>query len=79
MTTDIIAIIAILTLAIVVLGIVFLPYLAAINHVTYDVNQSLITGAIAALSGIISACAVKKLKSPSDPPAIQDQTKKPDV
>jgi hypothetical protein len=62
MTADIIGIIAALTLAALVLGIIILPYLAALHHVTYEVNQAIVTGAIAALSGIISAVAVKKIK-----------------
>jgi hypothetical protein len=72
MTADIIGIIAALTLAVLVLGVVILPYLAAIHHVEYGVNQTIVTGAIAALSGIISAVAVKKIKNnenscPPDP------------
>lgn len=64
-----------MTLAIFVLGVLFLPYLAAVHHVVYDMNQTIVTGVIAALSGIISACAIKKIQKTSCDPsdAIADQ------
>jgi len=62
-TANIIGIIAIVTLSIVVIGSLILPYLAAIHHITYDINATIVTGAIAALSGIISAVAVKKIQN----------------
>lgn len=67
MTADIIGLIAMVTLALVVIGVVLLPYLAAMNHVPYELNQTIITGAIAALSGIISAAALKKIQAPTAP------------
>lgn len=70
MIMDIIAIIAILTLSILILSVTLLPYFAAMNHVTYIVNDQLLTGCIAALSGILSAVAVKKNQCPPNPPAI---------
>lgn len=65
MTADIIGIIAAVTLSFLILGTMILPYLAALNHVTYEVNSTVVTGAIAALSGIISAVAVKKINGPN--------------
>lgn len=67
MTGDIIALIAAVTLMLLVLAVVILPYFAAINHVTYEVNQTIVAGCVAALSGIISAVAVKKINTcPTD-------------
>jgi high-affinity Fe2+/Pb2+ permease len=63
MAANIIGIIAALTLTALVLGILIFPYLAALHHVVYEVNATIITGAIAALSGIISAVAVKKIQN----------------
>jgi hypothetical protein len=68
MTAEIIGIIAAATLAFLILGSMILPFAAALNHVTYEVNTTLITGSIAALSGIISAVAMKKLQNPSSTP-----------
>ena len=62
MTANIIAIIAAVTLSALILGTLILPYLAGLHHFTYTVNEQVVTGAIAALSGIISAIAIKKLK-----------------
>jgi len=65
MTAEIIGIIAAVTLSFLILGTMILPYLAALNHVTYEVNSTVVAGGIAALSGIISAVAVKKINNPS--------------
>jgi hypothetical protein len=75
MTADIIAIIAALTLSAFILGILILPYLAASKHIVYSLDPTVITGVIAALSGIISAVAVKKLNNTCPPDSNQDQKK----
>lgn len=64
---DKIAMIAAFTLSALILGAIVLPFLAAICHVQYEVNQTIVTGAIAALSGIISAVSMKKIND-SKPP-----------
>lgn len=65
MIVDVVLMIAISTLAILILSVTLLPYFAAMNHVTYIVNDQLLTGCMAALSGIISAIVVKKLQTPN--------------
>lgn len=89
MTSDVIGIIAAVTLSVLILGTMILPFLAGLYHITYEINQTIVTGAIAALSGIISAVAVKKLQNnpncpssdaidtPSD--AIQDRKPEQDA
>lgn len=59
--SDKVALIAAFTLSALILGAIVLPFLAALCHVQYEVNQTIVTGAIAALSGIISAVTVKKI------------------
>jgi hypothetical protein len=70
MVANFIAIIAILTLAVLILSVTLLPYFAAMNQVTYIVNDTLLTGCIASLTGIISAMAVKKITE-CKPPEIK--------
>lgn len=72
MAANIIGIIAAVTLSFLILGTMILPYMAALNHVVYEVNGTVVTGAIAALSGIISAVAVRKINNPTSP-ATPDQ------
>ena len=62
-TENIIGILAAVTLSAFILGALILPYLAALHHIVYAVDGQLITVAIAALSGVISAVAVKKLSN----------------
>lgn len=62
---NLIALIAALTLSALVLGILILPLVAALCHVPYEINPTIVTGAIAALSGIISAVAVKQIQNKS--------------
>lgn len=61
MTSDIVALIAAGTLSVLILSTVLLPFIAALYHVPYVINDQVVTGAIAALTGIISAVAMKKI------------------
>ena len=63
---NLIGLIAVVTLSLFVLGAMVLPFFAAMHHITYIVNEQLITGAIGALSGIISCVALKKINENSN-------------
>jgi hypothetical protein len=65
---DLVAIVAIFTLSILILSVTLLPFIAAMMHVTYIVNDQLLTGCIAAMSGIVSAIVMKKMQVGSDNP-----------
>jgi hypothetical protein len=65
---DIVAIVAIFTLSILILSVTLLPFVAAMMHVTYIVNDQLLTGCIAAMSGLLSAIVMKKMQAGSDKP-----------
>jgi hypothetical protein len=65
---DLVAIVAIFTLSILILSVTLLPFIAAMMHVTYIVNDQLLTGCIAAMSGIVSAIVMKKMQAGSDNP-----------
>jgi uncharacterized membrane protein len=64
---DKIALIAALTLSALILGTLVLPLIAALAHVPYEINSTVVTGSIAALSGIISAVTVKKINDTNKP------------
>jgi hypothetical protein len=64
---DTVAIVAIFTLSILILSVTLLPFVAAMMHVTYVVNDQLLTGCIAAMSGIVSAIVMKKMSGDSAP------------
>ena len=66
MIENFIAIVAILTLSVLILSVTILPYVAAMHQVTYIVNDPLLTGCIASLTGIISAMAAKRIKNNTD-------------
>lgn len=59
---DLVAVVAIFTLSILILSVTLLPFTAAMMHVTYVVNDQLLTGCIAAMSGLLSAIIMKKMK-----------------
>lgn len=65
---NVVAIVAIFTLSVLILSVTLLPFCAAMMHVSYIVNDQLLTGCIAAMSGLLSAILVKKMKDPPDPP-----------
>ena len=65
---DLVAIVAIFTLSILILSVTLLPFIAAMMHVTYIVNDQLLTGCIGAMTGIVTAIVMKKMQAGSDSP-----------
>ena len=66
MLQNVIAILVTLALVVFLLGALILPYLAAINHVTFSVDTQLVTAVIAALAGTLSAIIMKRLRNGND-------------